>query len=184
MPAPSPSDAADKLIADMARKYGTGAPPPPSPPAAPTPAPSKSPTVTESISNRNQELKKVANYKCGGLLKKMANGGTVGDYPQERQRPAQEPKKSFLDHVKGIADLITGPAKPDPATKPPTADTLHDTRSNILKRKMAVDEVAKYSRGGKVKGMAAGGAVRRPGDLLKFSGPGGPRAYGKTCSWK
>ena len=176
MPAPSPSDAADKLIADMARKYGTGAPPPPSPPAAPTPAPSKSPTVTESISNRNQELKKVANYKCGGLLKKMANGGTVGDYPQERQRPAQEPKKSFLDHVKGIADLITGPVKPDPATKPTTADTLHDTRSNILKRKMAVDEVANYSRGGKVKGMAAGGAVRRPGDLLKFSGPGGPRA--------
>ena len=89
MPAPSPSDAADKLLADMARKYGTGAPPPPSPPATPAPAPqapapSKSPTVTESISHRNQELKKVANYKCGGLLKKMANGGTVGDYPQER----------------------------------------------------------------------------------------------------
>lgn len=181
MPAPSPSDAADKLLADMARKYGTGAPPPPSPPATPAPAPqapapSKSPTVTESISNRNQELKKVANYKCGGLLKKMANGGTVGDYPQERQRPAQEPKKGFLDHVKGIADLITGPAKPGPETKPPTADTLHDTRSNILKRKMAVDEVASYACGGKIKKMAAGGTVRRPGDMLKFSGPGGPRA--------
>ncbi len=177
------ADAAEELLQKISRKYGTGTPSPspapapaPTPPPTTAPAPPPPPTTVESIANRNRELKKVANYKCGGLLKGMASGGVVGDYPQERPRPAQEPKKSFTDHIKGIVDLITGPAKPGPETKPPTADTLHDTRSNILKRKMAVDQAANYACGGRVKKMAKGGVVRKPGDLLKFSGPGGPRA--------
>lgn len=86
---PAATDAADKLLAEMARKYGvpvresepTKSPPLPvqtMPAPAPLPNPGeKSPTLRDKISERGQELKRVTQYKCGGVIKRMASGGVV-----------------------------------------------------------------------------------------------------------
>lgn len=88
----------------------------------------------------------------------MADGGLI--YPQERAPKPEPPKQpSFVDHVKNLVNLVTGKDDRPPVTqKPPTANTLSDTRNAILTRHDEINKAANYARGGviPVSGIGSG----------------------------
>lgn len=141
---------AQRLLAEMDRKYGKSAPVAEQPVQAPVQPQEQTPKQepggllkwgADLLRNRGKQIDKAAGYACGGKIKSYAAGGDVfAGYVDE-----DEARKSYGDEA---ANQVYGHT----ADGKPLVNGLPDRRGQL--------GFERYARGGKIKAHADGGKVK------------------------